>query len=491
MKMIYGGPTLSSAAVPENFLFNCTRNPNCQSEFFVPIRSINDLLLYFEFPFGKPLTYIIHLINCDGTPNELSFCNYVIARRPDGVWYGIFTHVINEGLSLPREFRIEAQFFSDDDVSYKYFSEQIKIDACDGLMKVSSCYPVPSDLTRAYDANGIYYGTHTGDIAAAGNERLRYFHSMYVRRGSIIEQKNSFELTLFNNRNPYRNVFLRQYLMQSEIIPTFYKDVLIGVVARGKVTVEASNVTRKTFTLLPSQEIAILDESSKLWPADILLQELHRDFFGCSDDNCEVIPSPCTGNYSTVVITDAGYTLSDGVLGGGESITWTLRDAMGDLIETRTVTNPVGNFTTPIDLDDNCYTFEWFKNCLCSLDVIPSDTKTVKVGNCNSCCDAVVVSANAVVISNNEVTSFGYNTFDNNIEILLRLLNGLSENTDFTITVSFNLYGVPDSQENTLSMLTGQVFGHRIYRIPTDAEITNICISAISDITIDPSTFSC
>lgn len=489
MKMIYGGPSASSQAVPQNYLFNCIRNSTCQPEFFVPLRSITDLFLYFEFEaFGKPVDWIINLIDCDGQASELSFCNYVIARQPNGVWYGIFTGVIDEGMDLTK-FRIEAQFFSASETAYKYFSQQLQIGGCDPLMKIESCYPVPDDLTRAYDCNGIYFGTHTGDTAADGNIQLRYFHQCFVRLGSVIETENKMELTIFNNQRPYRNIMTRQYVLESELIPPFYKDVLIGVVGRGLIMVNGQD----QYVLEASQQIAPIDKGSQLWPPDILLGKLHRGYFGCDDTVCSApIAAQCEGNYNTVNITNSGYIFSNGHLNLGETITWTLRDTNGAVIQTKTVSVAAGNFDAPIDLAENCYTFSWFKNCNCSLNQFPSPTKTVTVGDCGACCDPVVLSASATVIQSNAVESLSYDRGDpRRLDMFLRLVNAASIDAEFDIQVTYTLYGVEGTVHTVFTIFAGTSTRHFVAGIPYDAVINGACIYSCSDPNIDTTEFNC
>lgn len=485
--MIYGGPSASSYTVPTNFMYNCIRNITCQREFFVPMRSITDLFLYFEFPFGKPVDWIINLIDCDGSASELSFCNYVIARQPSGLWYGIFTGVVDEGDILSK-FRIEAQFFSASETPYKYFSEQLEIGGCDPLMKVEACYPVPDDLTRAYDCNGIYFGTHTGDTAADGNILLRYYHSIFVRLGSVIETENKMELTIFNSQRPYRNIMTRQYVLESELIPPFYKDVLIGVVARGLILINGAD----QYTLEAAQQISPIDKGSQLWAPDILLGKIYRGYYGCDDTICAPALPVCEGNYNTVVITDTGYTFSDGSLGDGETITWTLRDTSGAVIQTKTVSAAIGNFDAPIDLDANCYSFSWFKNCNCSLNTFPSPTKTVSIGNCSACCDPVVTSASATVLQSNAVVSLTYERgAETRLDMFITTDNAVPTDTEFDVRVNYTLYGVPGTNDAIFTIFTGTSTRHFVAAVPADATVDSICIFSCSDPDIDISDFNC
>lgn len=482
--MIYAGLSASSQATPDNYLFNCLRNVQCQPAFFVPLRSLSDLFLYFEFPFGKPTSWLIQLVDCDGTVNELSFCNYLIARRPDGIWYGLFTSVTDDVGDL-NQFRLQATFFLGA-TGYKYFSEQLEITTCDPLMRIESCYPVPDDLTRAYDCNDIYFGTHTGGVAAQGNLSLRYLHFAYVRKGSVIEQSNKMEITLFNSRRAYKNILTRTSVVESERTPKFYKDVLLGIFFRGNVLIDG-----KEYPLAPSQEIAA-NKEDKMWEVDILLEEIRKGYFGCSDDACEIAAPECGDNFTDVEITDAGYHLTGGSLADGDTITWTLKDSSGNVIETRTTTLAASNFTDPINLEDNCYTFEWFKNCLCSLDSFPSPTKIVTVGNCSACCDPVVISASVEVLQGNSVDYLTYDRgAENRLDMFLRLVNPASIDAEFDIQISYTLYGVPATTHTVFTIFAGTSFRHFVAGIPTDSVIDSACIYSCSDPNIDTTAFNC
>jgi hypothetical protein len=492
MKMIYAGPSASPQATPDNYLFNCLRNVQCQPAFFVPLRSLSDIFLYFEFPFGKPASWLIQLVDCDGTVNQLSFCNYLIARKPDGTWFGIFTSVTDDVGDL-YQFRIQATFFSASETGYKYFSEQLEISTCDPLVKIEACYPIPEDLTRAYDCNGIYYGPHTGSIAAQGNTSLRYLHFAYVRKGSVQELSNKMEITLFNSRRAYKNILTKTSVLESERMPKFYKDMVLGIFMRGNILVEGVE-----YPLAPSQEISA-NKEDKMWEVDILLEEICKQYFGCSDETCEISPAVCD-NFPDVNITDAGFVFSGSTLAEGETITWTLYDSAGDVIETREVSNAAGNWTDIIDLEANCYTLKWIKNCLCDLNGFPSLQNTKTAGNCGTCGSVTIISAALTVDPDNTVNNLVYTQYPSGssecydmIEIQVSLIDAVSADTSFEVQMIISLYGVPTTFTYTVTILDGQNFGKIRFTNPygCDGVVDSYCILSCSDTSIDFSDFHC
>lgn len=289
MKLYYGGLVVGEGNPRiDDFQFNCTRNRSCQKAFYVPVNSIGDITFYADLPFGKPDTITINLIDgCTGeTYTGLVSSKYIVGKKPDLSWYGIFGHfVAPEGFSGSTCFHFEL-IFTVGEVSYIFFSEQFCQEVCGDLMFLQGCYPNEPLGTDATDCNGIYYGfAQTDDFL--GNYNYRYFHWAYVRLGSIIEQKNKFAFSIFNSKWTYKNDFTREYLLEFEPVPTFYKNVIIGIYNRGNIKVNGTN-----YLLSAEQELNILDEDSKIWHCDALLTEECLQYFGCGQDDCE-LPDLC------------------------------------------------------------------------------------------------------------------------------------------------------------------------------------------------------
>jgi hypothetical protein len=279
MKMMYGGV----AGTPEEFLFNCTRNRSCQKTFYIPITSLQDLQLYFDFPFGKPTANIINIITSDGELIPLTWCSYVIAQHADDSWYGIFTQPENDDSLVGfGHFYISAEF-TYSSFTYKYYSNQIRIEQCHSLVEVSSCYNDTENAQYAFDCNGVYYQYHAGTGTALGNQLLRYNHKAFVRRGQIIESKNKLSFTLFNSRTAYKNSVTKEFLFEFELIPAFYKDILLAVFNRGNILIDGV-----AYTLTESQDIGITDNDSKLWKMDIQLTEICKQYYSCTPTECAI-----------------------------------------------------------------------------------------------------------------------------------------------------------------------------------------------------------
>lgn len=363
--MIFAGLSSSPNAVPEKWLYNCTRNPACQKPFYIPIIDFSDFVLYFDFP-GKPSALTINIIPCDNTPIDISalFCNYVVAQKPDNSWYGIYTQLDSNAFPALTKFYIDATFTINGN-DYRYFSNQFEFDACSPITKVEACYNDPSLGADAYDCNGIYYGYHAGTGVAVGNTLLRYFHHAYVRYAEVIENSNKMSFTLFNSQNVYRNFFTRLYSFQFELVPGFYKDVLIGIFNRGNIGIDGIE-----YTLSDAQDISITNDSLKWWKMDMKLSSLCRQWFSCTPTTCIPVPSVCINDFDTAVyvplqdeVTEHMH-LSGGILGSDESIVWQLFE--GDTIIDSGVSDSVDIFfNVALDTETNCYAFKWDKNCSC------------------------------------------------------------------------------------------------------------------------------
>lgn len=286
MKMIYAG-TEEALTPYANLLFNCNRNKNCEREFYIPIKVFSDLVLYADFV-GEPETIGIEIIDvCDPETSYSAVSGlYVAGTKPDGSWYGVFGSLTVAPNTLKRFFvKISVLI---DGVTYVYYSQQIEFPVCDPLTFVRSCYPLEEVGVDAVDCNGVYYGQPNNPDDALGNISYRYIHSAFVRMASVIEQKNKLTFTAFNNKKTYKSNFVREWLFESEIVPTFYKDELIGIFNRGNIEIDGTK-----WKLAESQDISMIDIDSKLWRLDITLDDLCKQTFGCAPDDCTFPPPPC------------------------------------------------------------------------------------------------------------------------------------------------------------------------------------------------------
>jgi hypothetical protein len=278
MKMIYAGNSI--VPIPyQQLLFNCTRNQKCEREFFVPVQNFSDIMLYVELP-GKPDLIDIEVLDvCDDMASlNATTTAYSVGQKPDGAWYGVFGALVLPPNDL-RRFVVVMNFLVDG-VIYYYYSQQYEFPFCNDLKFIRGCYPEEPIGADAEDCNGIYYGFPTNEDFL-GLSSFRYIHSAFVRMGSVIEQNNRMQFTAFNSRKTYKTVFNREWLFEFELVPTFYKDHLVGIFNRGNVEVAGT-----VYKLAETQDISITDVDSKLWRMDMIFDSECKQNFGCASGLC-------------------------------------------------------------------------------------------------------------------------------------------------------------------------------------------------------------
>lgn len=382
MKLLSAGQGVSAKSYTQ-LQFNCTRNKQCQRLFYVPVNQFSDIGFFTDLP-GKPDTYQIEVYNVCDIANIGSAISgeYVIGTKPDGTWYGTFGSLI---VTPPMGVIYDKFFFklsfTIGALTYVYYSEQYEFPWCANLTPLRGCYPNEAIGVDAFDCNGIYYGFPNNEDFL-GSDNYRYIHTAFVRLGSIIEQKNSFNFTAFNSKKVYKSEFIRQWLFESDIVPTFFKDVLIGIYNRGNVQINGAE-----WKLADQQEVNMIDTDSKLWRLDIMLDSLCKQSYGCSPADC-VLPTPgCNGNPTNVTfeLVEGQYvfTFTDGTILAGDTIDWEIRNQETDaLIDSGSVTTEPLQFAvdeTDLSLDDTCYIVRWRKHCLAGTF---SDFETQIIGTC-------------------------------------------------------------------------------------------------------------
>lgn len=269
-------------SLKDSYLFNCTRNPACQKEFFIPIPEISAFMQFYADLPGNPDTYAIIMVDCNNDGTSVVANQQVLGTKPDGSYYTVFGDLAPAG-PVPDTFFLFF-IFSIGGSNYVFFTNYFRIAraGCDRLTLLQACYPNEKIGADASDCNGVYYGfpNDTGDLS------YRYFHWAYVRDAEVEEQKNTLAMSLFNSRKPYKNTFNRETLFQCELMPKFYKDVIIGIANRGIMKIDGID-----WTLSENNEVSLLDKDSKLWAVDILLGEQCLQYFGCGQADCE-LPTP-------------------------------------------------------------------------------------------------------------------------------------------------------------------------------------------------------
>lgn len=306
------------------FLYNCTRNKACQRAFYVPIKQLTDLMFYADLP-GKPDELGVSVSAIDAcclaeAPGEFDsgefnedfniggdvpceyqavFNNYVIAQKPNGSWYAVFG---NPTITLPEGITLKC-FFLKFTITvaaseYIYYTEEMCFEECLELTYLQGCYPNVL-YGDAEDCNGVYYGFHQGPDSHLGTLNYRYFHWAYVRHGSVIDSKLSFNFTAFNSKKTYRSEVSKEKTLEFEIVPPFYKDTLVGIFSRGNIRINGVE-----HRLSDQQDFSVVDFDSKYWQLDVLLAEECKQTFGCGVSDCSL---PVPGEEECDFPTDVNF----------------------------------------------------------------------------------------------------------------------------------------------------------------------------------------
>jgi hypothetical protein len=278
MKMLFAGFAGDPETKPENVKFNCLRNRSCQNTFFVPVAALCDFMLYFELPF-LPTTYAISIIDyCTGVTHAVTVANYVTSSHTSG-FYAVFSGLTSA--LVPETFYLKVSFFNLDELEAVYYSQDFEIVTCEPLTVVTACYNDPTKGSEAFDNNGVYYGFPLGEFL--GNDALRYYHFISLRKGSIIGTKTKLSLNTFNFKKITKTATTKQYNFESELVPEFMKDEIISVIARGNL-----KIAGKMFQVDEEVELSANDNSSKLWAMDIPLVENINTIFSCRLTDCTI-----------------------------------------------------------------------------------------------------------------------------------------------------------------------------------------------------------
>lgn len=381
MKLLFAGISGQANVDYTNHLFNCVRNPRCQREFFVPIKQWSDLMLYVDLP-GKPETVESTAVIADicapfgGDFNEdfnedfdigegATLCNvvfekYVIGKKPDGTWYGVFANPVVEGCENTKCFFVKMTF-TIANVDYNYLTEQFCFPICNNLTLLKSCYPNETVGANASDPNGIYYGFPT-NADFMGTENFRYFHWAYLRDASVIEQKNKLSFSAFNSKKVYKNGFTREWLLEFELVPNFYKNHILGLAARGHVDFGGTK-----YKLADEQDVQVIDRDSQLWKVDLLLDENTDQTFGCAEDSCVL---PCVLPALSLAFEEVEGiqvgTFTGGTVTADQPLKWEIRDFdTNALVDSGTISGPPLTFNTvpAFDPATGCYLIQWRLDC--------------------------------------------------------------------------------------------------------------------------------
>lgn len=311
MKMI---PTTGAAPINQfqAYVHNCKRNVACEPAFAAPLPGVPYLQLYVDFGQYQPLTFEIQLQDmCDTGHSEQIFpSNYIVGQTPEGNWYGVFKY-FNDVVTPVTNFVAWLSSLVDAPTGLTektFFSELLTIDPCDNLMKVKSCQPEGATIT-GFDVNDVYYGL-PANVDFLGLAGVRYFHIAYVRRAKVRELSNkaTFKSSLIRN---FRTTIEKTWQLESEIVPQWYKDVLLAIFARGAIQIDDT-----TTYLVSDLNFEALNDDDLRWKPFAQLKATFRLYFGCDSSECVECCSP-TVTVTSVVST--GHDEQGSESGGGGS----------------------------------------------------------------------------------------------------------------------------------------------------------------------------
>lgn len=280
MKMI---ATTNAAPITaySGYVHNCLRHAPCEPSWAAPLPSLANLQLYVDFGTEEPTMIEIHVLNmCAPDHTEQIFpANYVVSRTPEATWYGVFKF-FSPTIQPMQTFVawLSAMVETTSGLSERtFFSELMVIEPCLPLTKIASCHPEGA-TTTGFDVNGLYYGLPQGDYL--GFEDVRYYHVAYVRHGKVREIANKATFTSNLTRN-FRTVIERTYQLDTEMVPKWYKDLLLAIYSRGAIKVNGG-----TTYLVSDLAFDPINEDDLTWKPFAQLKQTSRLYFGCDESIC-------------------------------------------------------------------------------------------------------------------------------------------------------------------------------------------------------------
>lgn len=257
-------------------IHNCNLSP-CELSWCAPFPSVSSIEIYIDYGEKEPISTTLTIVDtCEGVSEILNTEKFVVAKNPDGNWYGVYKEfdiTVNTYDSLI----IHASVIYDDESQESFFSEQICTVNCGGLTKISACMPKGStDL--GFDVNDIYYGLPI-DNEFSGDRNIRYENYLFVRGGKVIETSNSLELSSFRLKN-FKSVVNKRWKFEFELVPKWFKEFLLAIYARGIVSIDSDVYA------VEELNFEALNEDDLTWKAWATLKSKRKLYFGCSDYKC-------------------------------------------------------------------------------------------------------------------------------------------------------------------------------------------------------------
>lgn len=303
MKMIQT-PTATASNGYTGYIHNCLRNAKCEPSWSAPLPGVPYLQLYVEYGTTKPVIVEFQLRDvCADTDEQIFPSNYVIGQTPEGNWYGVFKY-FNTPVTDVTAFVVWHAAFVQVGLSLvekTYFTQMLVIEPCMPLTKVKSCHPEGATNT-GFDVNGIYYGLPVNEDFL-GLEGVRYFHIAYVRLGKVKELSNkaTFKSSLVAN---FRTTIEKIYQLETELVPQWYKNVLLAIYSRGAIQVNDGPAM-----LVSDLNFEPINDDDLQWKPYAQLKETFRLYYGCDDGECAECCSP--------VVLDADVVSEDAPSGSG------------------------------------------------------------------------------------------------------------------------------------------------------------------------------
>jgi hypothetical protein len=305
MKMI-STPTAVAASQYPGYVYNCLRNAACERSYSAPLPGVPYLQTYVDFGVNKPATMEWTLVDvCTGATEQIVPSNYVVGQTPEGNWYGVFKY-FNSPMNPVTTFVVHLSAFVDTGSfilqERTFFTQMLMVEPCEPLTKIKTCLPELA-TTTGFDINGLYYGLPVNEDYL-GIAEVRYFHIAYVRIGKVREMSNkaTFKSSLYRN---FRTTVEKIYQLETELVPRWYKDVLLAIYARGSVQIDDT-----TTYLVSDLNFEALNDDDLTWKPYAQLKETLRVFYGCDDSECVECCSP--------IVLDA-YTTGNAVAPSSEA----------------------------------------------------------------------------------------------------------------------------------------------------------------------------
>lgn len=249
-------------------IFDYKRYGRCAIRAFVPaVPGIAEINLFVNFGSSKPSSFEIWMVNaCKVEASLVSTGCYTVAYS-GSYWYGVFKALTTTSNYSQFLFAIKTS-------NATYFSDVVEIPECGDLTKLSVCYP---NNYNAEDINGVYIGWPDPEFEVVGSSDVIYQHKAWVRMGEIIETSNKIKYVSSRFKN-FSTYLVRQWELRSEIVPGWYKDILLAIYFRGNILINGQEAS--------IEDLNFEDVDVDYWKAYAILSKEFKGSFGCASIEC-------------------------------------------------------------------------------------------------------------------------------------------------------------------------------------------------------------